>query len=175
MPLTVDEMYAYLLTMANGDETVPATFDDATGMWLPLMGADRDRMRSFRPIAEALAAGGERVHLVRFTTREDLGAIEAPEAPEKPVVDPDPEPAPAEAPPAYQSFSEPLAVHLSNSIVADGVIVAGSMGEDGQFELTIAYMFHDRWSPAVTVKGKVADDLMSLAEQAREAARRTKN
>lgn len=70
-------------------------------------------------------------------------------------------------------ITEPLAV--SGAVHADGVLVAGSVTDGGQFGLAIAYLVDDRWTPAVMVKGKVVDDLLSLAEQAKEAYRRARN
>jgi hypothetical protein len=161
-------MYAYVVKDADGNECVPASKDTRTGMWLPLMGADLDRMRSFRPLVEEMAQQeGRPFHLVHFTTRTEVDVIEAPEAPQRPQEAREFEPAPPEADAAYQSFDEPLA--MANIIHADGVLVAGSACENGEFGLTIAFVIDGDWSPPVMVKGKVADDLMSLAKQAKEA------
>lgn len=173
MPETIDEMYAWVITQSDGGEGIPAAMG-ASGMWLPLVGADKDRMESFRNYATELATvEGRPLHLARFSAKEVIETIEPPEAPSSPQEAPAPEPPPAEATAAYQTFSEPLAIE--EAIHAEGVLVAGSVCGDGQFGLTIAYMINGKWSPAVMVKGKVVDDLLSLAEQAKAAYRRTTN
>jgi hypothetical protein len=172
VPETIDEMYAWVITLPDGSESVPAA-RGASGMWLPLIGADQERMESFRDYATDLAATeGRKLCLARFTSRQDMETIE-PAAPQRPQEAPEPETPPAAATAAYQTFSEPLPIE--GAIHADGVMVAGSMCGDGQFGLTIAYLINGKWSPAVMVKGNVADDLMSLAEQAKAAYRRTTN
>ena len=173
MPQTIDEMYAWVLTHPDGSEGVPAAMG-ASGMWLPLIGADKDRMESFRGYATELAAVENRtISLARFSSREDLERIEPPEAPSSPQEAPAPEAPPSEAQPTYTTFSEPLPV--DGAVHAEGVMVAGSVCEDGQFGLAIAYRVEGEWLPAVLVKGKVADDLLSLAKQAKEAYQRTAN
>jgi hypothetical protein len=173
VPLTIDELYAWVISHPNGDEGIPAAMG-ASGMWLPLIGADQERMESFRGYATELAASeGRPLHLARFGAKEVMETIEPPEAPHSPQEAPEPEPATSEPEAAYQTFSEPLPIE--GAIHADGVLVAGSMCEDGQFGLTIAFMINGKWSPAVMVKGKVADDLMSLAAQAKEAYKRSAN
>lgn len=173
MPQTIDEMYAWVLTLSDGSEGIPTAMG-ATGMWLPLVGADQDRMESFRDYATELAAAeGRPLHLARFGAKEVMETIEPPEATSSPQEAPEPEPAPSEPQAAYKTFSEPLPIE--GAIHAEGVMVAGSMCGDGEFGLTIAYLINGKWSPAVMVKGHVVDDLISLAEQAREAGRRTQN
>jgi hypothetical protein len=52
--------------------------DGVGGMsWMPFIGADEDRIRSMRPMAERLARDLAReVKLVRFSTREDVETID---------------------------------------------------------------------------------------------------
>lgn len=46
------------------------------GVWLPLVGADEERVKSLRPVAERIARTTEkRVVLARFKEREDLEVI----------------------------------------------------------------------------------------------------
>lgn len=68
--LRVEAMWAMICTDLDGSEGVPAFESD--GMIFPLMGADLERMESFRPYAEKLAAGGRLVKLVKFTHREEV-------------------------------------------------------------------------------------------------------
>jgi hypothetical protein len=72
--LVIRELYAYVAAGRDGDEgIVGINFD---GNWLPLVGADMDRMKSLRAHALACArASGERVRLVKFSSREDLEVL----------------------------------------------------------------------------------------------------
>lgn len=59
----------------DGDEGIPA-FVGPGGMWMPMVAADEDRVRSLRPMAEKVAREtGQTVKFVRFSVREDLETI----------------------------------------------------------------------------------------------------
>lgn len=76
MTLKIETMFAYV---ANDDEGegIAAHFTPGTG-WMPLVGADMDRMNSLRPIAQALAdKGGQDIRLVQFQTRVEIDLIKA--------------------------------------------------------------------------------------------------
>jgi hypothetical protein len=67
----ITELYAWIATEPDGGEGVCAAA--TTEGWLPMIGADMDRMRSLRPAAElAHKVNNAPIRLVRFSTREDL-------------------------------------------------------------------------------------------------------
>jgi hypothetical protein len=71
MPQTIDALYAWVATEPDGGEGVCSAQIGDTHF--PLVGADIDRAKSYRPYAElARKATGYPVRLVRFALREDL-------------------------------------------------------------------------------------------------------
>lgn len=72
----VTELYAYVIADADeDDEGVPAF--DASGMMMPMMGADRDRAYDLRPMARLLATRhGKPIKLIRSTGIEVVEVIE---------------------------------------------------------------------------------------------------
>lgn len=69
----IEALYAWVATEPDGGEGVIA--GELPGMpgITPLVGADMDRMRSYRPYAEAARRNtGYPVRLVRFSRRDDL-------------------------------------------------------------------------------------------------------
>ena len=68
----IEELLAYISDEGDGDEgVVAAKLGDS---WMPLIGADRDRMESLRHIAKDTAKmSGRPVRLVRFSTLEEMG------------------------------------------------------------------------------------------------------
>ena len=72
-PLKIDGLWAWIATEDDGQEGV---IGQATRIgWLPLIGADRERIESYRDIAQGIADLGSHVQLVQFTTRTDLGTL----------------------------------------------------------------------------------------------------
>jgi hypothetical protein len=69
--LRIDELFAWVAVDENGDEGVMGM---KTGHgWVPMVGADRERIESFRKYAMAVSAGSrEKARLVKFTNRVDL-------------------------------------------------------------------------------------------------------
>lgn len=74
---SIDRMYAYIATDPEGSgEGIAAHFMPGQG-WMPLVGADMERMNSLRPIAQKLAdAGGRRIVLAHFEDRRDIEVLE---------------------------------------------------------------------------------------------------
>lgn len=71
---TIDALYAWVATEPDGGEGVcSAQIGD---VHFPLVGADMDRIKSFRAAAEAIhRLTGYPVRLVRFSRREDLEVL----------------------------------------------------------------------------------------------------
>jgi len=72
-------LYAYLSHEKGDpdDEGVTAFMPGLSGQWMPMVGADKERMESLRPIAQGLAnESGQKITLVKFSVRTDLETIE---------------------------------------------------------------------------------------------------
>lgn len=70
----ITEMWAWVADDDTGEGVTG--FKAADGTWMPLVGADPDRARSLRPIAEDIAKlTGRPVTLLRFTDRTDVETI----------------------------------------------------------------------------------------------------
>ena len=71
----ITEMYAFVCEDTGpDDEGVIA--ENINGSWMPLVGADMDRVESLKPIAARIRKTlGKKVKLVHFTRREDLEEI----------------------------------------------------------------------------------------------------
>lgn len=52
--LKIEKLYAFISKDKNGSEGIMATLQP-DGMWLPLIGADNDRVNSLIPIADNIA------------------------------------------------------------------------------------------------------------------------
>lgn len=74
--LIIEEMYAFIMVDPDdGSEGIPA-FQGADGKWLPLVGADMDRVDSLIPLAEEMVqATGVPIEVVKFTQRETIRVI----------------------------------------------------------------------------------------------------
>lgn len=73
--LKVDEIWAWVsVDPADKNEGV-ISFNSQVGP-MPMVGADKDRMMSMRPLAEQIAKNsGIEVKLLRFTTRSEIETI----------------------------------------------------------------------------------------------------
>lgn len=71
----IEAMYAFISVDKDpDDEGVVAAKIGAT--WMPLVGADQERVKSLRPIAKRIAqATKKKVILVKFHVREELEVI----------------------------------------------------------------------------------------------------
>ncbi|TET42665.1 MAG: hypothetical protein E3J66_03215 [Dehalococcoidia bacterium] len=71
----IEEMYAFVAEDSGPDDEGVVGFMADTG-WMPMVGADMDRVESLKPIAEHIArTTSKRIKLLRFTNREELGLI----------------------------------------------------------------------------------------------------
>jgi hypothetical protein len=70
--LRIDEMFAFIqLDPKDNTEGVIAYLSDVG--WMPMVGADMDRVEYLRPLAQNVADDtGRPVQLVRFTNREEM-------------------------------------------------------------------------------------------------------
>lgn len=65
--MKITEVWAFISVNKNGNEGVCAFVDSHTGMWMPMVGADKDRVESLKPIAREIAANtGQKVKLIHF-------------------------------------------------------------------------------------------------------------
>lgn len=71
-PRRIDEMFAFIqLDPADNTEGVIAFLTESG--WMPMVGADMNRVAHLRPMAQEVAdATGRPVQLVKFSTREEL-------------------------------------------------------------------------------------------------------
>lgn len=79
-PLRIDEIYAFVAKHPNGDEGVMA-FLATTGVYMPMVAADVDRVRSLVPVARNIARqAGVTFTIRRFTMMTDVTShfMEAP-------------------------------------------------------------------------------------------------
>jgi hypothetical protein len=73
MPLRIEEIFAWIITERDGSQGIPARMDLDQGVWIPLVGADKERIESLRPTAIMLAGDlGLKLELVRFHGSEVL-------------------------------------------------------------------------------------------------------
>lgn len=78
MTLSIDRMFAFIAVSEDGEgEGIAAHYSPELGGWMPLVGADMDRMTSYKPIAQELAnKSGRRIVLSQFESRIDLEVLE---------------------------------------------------------------------------------------------------
>ena len=75
MTHSIDRLYAWITTDDEG-EGVAAYLDPNLG-WLPLIGADMERMKSLEHVAQELAnSHGRKLILAKFENREDVTTME---------------------------------------------------------------------------------------------------
>lgn len=73
--LKITAIYAWVATEAEGGEGIPAILLN-DGAWMPLIGADIDRVKSLKKYAEQHRRDtGQPVRLVRFSKTEDLEVL----------------------------------------------------------------------------------------------------
>jgi hypothetical protein len=72
----IRSLWAWVTIDDDDDESIPGA-RLPTGDWLPLIGADEERLRSLRPRVEAIARQlGRPISLVRFTERELIEVLD---------------------------------------------------------------------------------------------------
>lgn len=73
--LRIDELWAWVASDGDGEGVLAAPIGSST-LTMPLVGADRERMESFRPVAQSMADAFEvEVKLVRFMTRTEIETL----------------------------------------------------------------------------------------------------
>lgn len=76
MTLSIDTMYAFIAVDDEG-EGICGFANPRTGMWMPMVGADLERIAELRPMAQEVAnRSGKRLVLAHFTSRVDQEVIE---------------------------------------------------------------------------------------------------
>jgi len=71
----INVIYAFISTEEGPEDEgiVAAKFGDT---WMPLVGADMERVNSLKPLAKQIAqTTGKRIVLARFTVREEIEQI----------------------------------------------------------------------------------------------------
>ena len=75
--LRIESMFAFIQMDTDNTEGVIAMLDVSSGTWIPLVGADMDKVKQLRPVAQRTAlTTGRPVHLIHFTNREEIEVIE---------------------------------------------------------------------------------------------------
>ena len=71
----IEQIYAFIAEDTGPDDEGVTGF--ATGMgWMPMVGADIDRIESLKPIAQQIAKStGKKIKLIKFTNREEVETI----------------------------------------------------------------------------------------------------
>ena len=73
-PFRITTIHAFTTIGEDGDEGIPAILLDGT--WMPMVCADKARLDSMRPQAQAIATRtGKSIKLVRFSVRSDIETI----------------------------------------------------------------------------------------------------
>jgi hypothetical protein len=74
--LRIDQLFAFIMRDADGTEGVCGWLNPATGLWVPLVGADLARVESLRPIAADLAKATKTpITLAFFADRRDIEVV----------------------------------------------------------------------------------------------------
>ena len=70
MKLSIDEMFAFVADDDEGEGIMGAKIGDS---WMPLVGADMDRVQSLVKIADMIKnETGKNYKVLKFSTREDI-------------------------------------------------------------------------------------------------------
>lgn len=74
VPLKIEEMFAFIVkdNVRDGDEGIMGIQADG-GSWMPLVGADMDRVKSLYHYAEKICqVTGREFRIIKFSGREDI-------------------------------------------------------------------------------------------------------
>lgn len=75
MPI-IEKLWAYVATEEDGGEGVCAFYNEKSDMWMPMIGADEERMLSLKSVAKKIADNTNTpVTLVEFSVRKDLEVV----------------------------------------------------------------------------------------------------
>lgn len=73
MSFRIEHVWAFVSIDDNDEGGICGAAIGLGGSWLPLIGADEQRLRALLPLAEEIAsATGKRIKLIKLTTREDI-------------------------------------------------------------------------------------------------------
>lgn len=71
----IETMYAFIAEDTSPDDEGIIGMNTGTG-WVPLVGADMERVESLKPIAQGISRQiGKNIKIVRFETRKEIGVI----------------------------------------------------------------------------------------------------
>lgn len=71
----IETMYAFIAEDTSPDDEGIIGMNTGTG-WMPLVGADMERVESLKPIAQSISRQtGKRVKILQFETRREIGVI----------------------------------------------------------------------------------------------------
>jgi hypothetical protein len=74
--LHIDQIFAFIVRDKDGTEGVCGWLNPATGLWVPLIGADLARVEAVRPIAADLAKALKTpITLAFFSTRHNIEVL----------------------------------------------------------------------------------------------------
>ncbi len=163
--LRIDEVYAYVAVDEEG-EGITAYMSPDTGHWMPMVGADMDRMRSLLPVAQQLAdKGGKDIKLVRYAVRTEIDTIVPRTTPEK----------------IHRRMEEPAAAEEDEPedddegmIYAQDLIVVGMLSKRGP-AIVVTYLCDGEPTVPVAVANEMADELVRLVTEAQTAIKRISN
>ncbi len=166
--LRIDEMFAYVAVDDEG-EGITAYLSPENGQWMPMVGADMDRMKSLAPVAQQLADKGDRpIKLIRYETRTELETLEPRERPAEELEHlVDIADLPADLPEDDADDDEGL-------IFAQDVLVVALLTKRGP-GIAITYLSDGRPTPPFCVTEGLADDLVRLVTEAQTAIKRLQN
>ena len=72
----IESIWAYVSEDEKGVEGICGFNDPRTSQWVPMIAADEERLKALRPFAHQISVvTRQKVKLVKFHTREDIGAI----------------------------------------------------------------------------------------------------
>lgn len=76
MSLRIESMYAFVTVDPDDDTEGIIGFSSPDGQWLPMVGADMERVEQLRPIATSIARQtGREVRVVHFTERVEVEVL----------------------------------------------------------------------------------------------------
>jgi hypothetical protein len=74
-PKKIEAVYCYIIDEKDGGEGIPAV-QTPDGGWMPLVGADLERLESLKPVAQATANKLQKhMRIVKFTNKEVVAEI----------------------------------------------------------------------------------------------------
>ncbi len=76
MTLRIDHMFAFVQTDPTDDTEGITGFLAPDGTWMPMVGADLERVEQLMPIAQGIAsATGREIKVLKFSVREEIQKI----------------------------------------------------------------------------------------------------